>query len=147
MPTTTRLVAAILTAALGWGAGFLSIPYMPEGQQLGLFLPISAGFGALIGWFWTGKKIELGLGKPLGLGFIGSVLLVFWVLMAFSLTEMLRRSSHVRYDGPVEALQDMITVAIEYFRDLVLQPDVLGVLVVGGLLIGAICGWVSRRFR
>lgn len=146
MPTTTRLVAAVLLAALGWGAAWLAIPYLPEGKPAGMFAPISAGVGALVGWIWTGRKIEAGTGRPLGLGFVGAVLLLFWVLFIFSGYEMLRRSSNLRYDGPVEAVQDMVAVALDYLRTMG-QPEVLGALALGGLAVGVVSGWVARRFR
>lgn len=146
MPTTTRLVAALLMAALGWGVALLAIPYLPEGKPPGMFAPVSAAFGALVGWTWTGPKVEARVGRPLGLGFVGAVLLLLYVLVAFSGYEMLNRSSKLRYGGPVEALQDMVAVGIDYLRTMG-QPEVLGALALGGLVAGAISGWVARRFR
>jgi len=146
MPTTTRLVAAVLMAALGWGVAWLAAPYLPAGKPVGMFAPVSAGFGALVGWAWTGRKIEAGAGRPFGIGFVGAALMLFWVLFIFSGYEMLRRSSNLRYDGPVAALQDMVAVALAYLP-IVGQPEVLGALALGGLAIGAVAGWVARRFR
>jgi hypothetical protein len=146
MPTTTRLVAALLMAALGWVVSQLAIPYLPEGKAVGQFGPVSALIGLLVGWLWTGSKVEARTGRPMGLGFIGSVLLLFWVLFAFSGYEMLQRSTNLRYGGPVEAVQDMVAIAIAYLRD-VGQIDVMGVLAAGGIVIGAISGWVARRYR
>lgn len=146
MPTTTRLVAAALMAALGWFVAVLTVPYLPEGQPVGLFAPIAAVTGAFVGWLWTGRKIETGGGRPIGIGFAGSLLLLFWVLFIFSGYEMLRRATRVHYDGPVEAIQDVFAIGIDYMRD-VGRPDVLGALALGGIVIGVISGWVARRFR
>ncbi|GKY89822.1 hypothetical protein STA1M1_36910 [Sinisalibacter aestuarii] len=146
MPTTARLVAAVLMAALGWGVATLATAYLPEGQPVGLFAPVMALWGVIVGWIWTGRKIQEGSGKPLGVGLVGAALLVFWVLLSFAGFEMVRRATRVRYGGPVEALEDMMKIAMEYVRDQ-MQPDVIGALVIGGALAGVLTAWVARRFR
>jgi hypothetical protein len=146
MPTTARLVAAVLMAALGWGISVLSVSYLPDGQPVGLFAPISAAWGAVVGWTWTGGKIQNGSGRPVGIGLAGVAILVFWVSLSFSLYEMVRQAVRVRYDGPVEALEDMFKIAIDYLRDQA-QPDIILALLVGGVVIGFITGWTARRFR
>lgn len=146
MPTTARLVAAVLMAAFGWGVSILALAYLPEGQPVGLFGPISAAWGAVIGWVWTGGKIQNGAGKPVGIGLAGVAILIFWVVLSFSLYEMTRRAVRVRYDGPVEALEDMLKIGLDYMRDQA-QPDIIVALLAGGVVIGFITGWAARRFR
>lgn len=147
MPTMARLVAAILMAALGWGAAALAVRYAPDGVPTGLVAPVSALWGLVLGWVWTGGRLQAGAGKPLGYGFMGAVLLVFWVVLSFALVEMIQRALHIRYHGePMAALEDMMAISIDYLR-LVAHGDVLAVLALGGLAIGAITGWAARRFR
>lgn len=146
MPTTARLVAAILMAALGWLAAELVKPYLPEAQPVGLFSPISAGIGVLVGWTFTGRRLQAGTGTAAGIGLAGAALLVFWVTLIFAGYEMTRRSLRVIYDGSVEALQDMVEIAVDDLK-MAAQIDVVLGLVLGGLAVGAITQWVARRFR
>jgi hypothetical protein len=146
MPTTARLVAALLMAALGWLVAVLAVAYLPEGQPVGSFAPIAAGWGLVVGWVWTGTRIQTGVGNPLGTGLIGVVIWVFWMLLSFSGYEMIRRATRVRYDGPVEGLEDMMSISVEYLRDQG-QPDIIAALVIGGAATGVITAWVARRFR
>lgn len=146
MPTTARLVAALLLAALGWGAAMLAMKYMPEGMPVGMLSPVSAAWGAVIGWVWLGRKVEHGRSGAIGLGIAAVTLAVIAVLLTFSLYEMLHRAMRVRYHGPVEGLQDMVAIAVGYGRD-VAKPDVILAIFLGGAVIGAIAGWVARRYR
>lgn len=147
MPTTARLVAAVLMAILGWVAASMAVQYAPDGVPTGVVAPVSAAWGVLIGWVWTGGRLQAGQGKAVGYGFMGAVLMVFWVVLSFSLLQMLGRAVRVRYHGdPVAAVQDMMAISVDYLR-LLAHADVLGVLAVGGILIGAITGWAARRFR
>jgi len=146
MPTTTRLVAALLMAVLGWAAAMLALRYLPQGQTEMKVAAYSAGIGALVGWFWTGARVESGRQSAVGAGFVGSVILVLWDLIAFAGNQMLERAVKVQYDGPVDAIQGWISLALENARDMA-KVDVLLLLAVGGVLIGGLSGWVSRRFR
>lgn len=146
MPTTARLVAAVLLALLGYAVAELAKAYIKEEVPVGLFSPVSAGFGLLVGWSFTGRRLDAGTGKAVGIGLASAFLLVFWVSLAFSLYEMVRRSMRRAYDGPVEALQGMVEIAIENLKT-VAQADVIVALVVGGLVAGAITEWAARRYR
>ncbi len=145
MPTTARLVAAVLFAALGWLCADLYKPLLPEGTPVGLFSPVSAGFGLLVGWNFTGRRIERRLGSGFGIGLTSSLLLVFWVLLAFSGTKMLQNSLRKYYDGPVEALQGLFAIGLDYAR-LGATPEIVAALVVGGLVGGRITEWVAGRW-
>ncbi len=145
MPTAGRLVAAILLAALGWFTADLVKPYLPEGQPVGLFSPIAAAVGLGVGWLFTGKKLHGGEGSALGIGLSSAVLLAFWVAFIFSGYEMLRRALRKSYDGPTEAASDVFAILVEQGR-IAAQVDVVGALVVGGLVVGAITRWVAARY-
>ena len=145
MPTTARMVAAILFAVLAWFVADFIKPVLPEGTDVTKFSPISAGFGALVGWFFTGKRLDAGLGSGFGIGLTSSLLLSFWMLLAFSGSKMIKLSMRNRYDGPVEALQDMFGIGIGYIV-LAGTPVVLVTLFVGGLVGGWITEQVARRW-
>lgn len=146
MPTSARLVAALLLAALGWYGAELIKPYLNEGRQVGLFAPISAVWGVIVGWTFTGRRLQAGSGTAAGIGLASSALLVFWAVLGFSGYEMVRRSMQQTYNGPVDAVQGMVEIAI---KDLAIaaQIDVIAVLVLGGLIAGTVTQWVARRYR
>ena len=145
MPTTARLVAALFFAALGWFGADQVKPLLSPGTPTGLFGPVSAGFGLLVGWFFTGKRVGSGEGNRLGIGLTGAFLLAFWVLFTFSGYKMLQNSMRKYYDGPVEALQDMFSIAVDYIF-IAAAPEVIATLVLGGLIGGWLAGWVARRW-
>ncbi len=145
MPTASRLVAALLTAALGWGVAQLVPPYLPEGYDVGWFFELCAGFGLLTGWLYTGRQLDRGLGRPLNVGVASAAVLVFWILLTLSTYEMVVRSLRRRYDGPTEALQGVIEIALEYLA-IMAHLDVIGALLLGALWIAVITYWVGRRF-
>ena len=146
MPTSARLVGALFFAALGWFSADLFKPLLPEGTAVGLFSPIAAGFGALVGWTFTGKRADLAQSGGLGLGLTSSFLLVFWVLLTFSGYKMLQNSMRKFYDGPVDALQDMFSIGVEYLVLAGQSPQLIAALIIGGLVGGWLTEQVARRW-
>jgi hypothetical protein len=152
MPTTARLVAAILMAALGYFLAELVKPYLPPAQPVGLFAPLSALVGLVIGWVHTGKHLQMAITNrsdhvpAAGLGIIGVVLVILTVTLLFSLYEMNHRSTRLHYDGPTEAVLDAIDIGIGYLK-LAAQMDVIIAALVGGVAVGMITAWVARQFR
>lgn len=145
MPTAAKLFAAVAFAIVGYLAAEAFKPAMPEGTQFGVFGLVCAGIGALCGWFIMGRLAGLGYYAASGFGARTSVTLVFWALLAFSLREMILRSTKLRYDGPMEALTAALALMLEYGR-LMLTPEVLGTLLVGGLLGGVLTEWAAKRW-
>ncbi|HHB80234.1 MAG TPA: TrgA family protein [Aliiroseovarius sp.] len=146
MPTTARLFGALFFAALGWYCADLFKPLLPEGTAVGLFSPTAAGFGALVGWTFTGKRADLAQSGGLGIGLTSAFLLVFWVLLTFSAYKMLQNSLRKLYGGPVEALQDMFSLGVEYLQLAVQSPQLIGALLVGGLVGGWLTEQIARRW-
>jgi hypothetical protein len=146
MPTTARLVAGLLMAALAYFVAELIKPYMPPEQPVGLLSPVSAGFGFLIGWAYTGRHLQRGVGTPFGIGLAGVMLVVFWVVVVFSVQEMVQRSMRLFYHGPVEAMQGMIDIALGYLKTAA-QIDVIIAAVIGGFVVGLITKGVAERYR
>lgn len=146
MPTTARLVAALLLAALGWFTADLVKPYLPEAQPVGLFSPISALVGLGVGWIFTGKKLHGGEGSAVGIGLSSALLLVFWVAFIFSGYEMLQKALRKSYDGPTDAAVDTFAIILDQLKTAA-QPDVIAAIVVGGVVAGALTRWTAARFR
>ncbi|NUB45158.1 TrgA family protein [Fertoebacter nigrum] len=146
MPTAAKLVAAIVFAALGFMAAELFKPAMPEGTQFGLFSPICAGIGLLCGWIVMGPLAGRGTWAAMGSGVRTAATIAFWALLGFSIYEMVLRSMKLRYDGPMEAVLAVFDLMLERGR-LMLMPDLLGLLLLGGLLGGVLVEWAGRRWR
>lgn len=139
MPTAAKLVAAIAFAALAWFLSDLVKPLLPEGTQVGLLSPINAFFGLIMGWRIMGKNAGKGLFPSSGYGLTTLVATVFWCLLIWGGYEMIVRATRLRYDGPVEALQDMITLMLEYGQ-LAATNTILGTAVLGCLF----CAWLAE---
>lgn len=147
MPTTARLIGAVLLAALAFLAATMARPYLPDGEPAGMLTPVSVVVGVAVGWLFTGRHLDRGRGSPVAIGFGSAVLLVFWVALLFGITEMIDRSKRNSYRGsPTEAVQDVFNIMYDYAVDF-FQFDLVAVLALGGILAGVITGWVGRRFR
>lgn len=145
MPTAARLLAAIGFLLIGYFGAEVVKPHMPEGTQFGAFSFVCAGIGLLTGWIVMGGLVGEGMVRAAGYGVRVSVTLVFWALLLFAIYEMLRRATKMRYDGPMEALTAVFGIGLEYGRYL-LAPDVLAVLLGGGVLVGMLSEWAARRW-
>ncbi len=146
MPTSARLISAILFAAIGWFAADLVKPLLAEGTSVGRFSPISAILGFMVGWWFTGKRLADEGAGSLGIGITSSFLLAFWVILVFSGYEMLKISMRSnRYDGPMEALQGMFGIAVDYIW-LAATPEVIATLALGGLFSGWITAKIAQRW-
>ena len=145
MPTAPKLAAALLFAALAYFVSDLIKPLLPEGTQAGLFSPLNAGVGAIMGWRILGSRAGLSMQASLGYGLTTGAIMVFWSLFIWSGYLMVSASTRLRYSGPMEALQDMGMMMIEFAQTMATGP-VLGSLVVGALVFGWLTEHVARRF-
>ena len=146
MPTAPKLVAALLFAAIAWLAAEACKPQLPEGMAVGLFAPIAAGVGLLSGWRVMGRLVGQGVWPSAGHGLRTSLTMLVWVLLIFGIREMYIGTTHMRYAGPIEAIVGIFTLAGKYAL-YTTAPAVAGVLVVGGMLAGALTELAARRWR
>lgn len=146
MPTAAKLIAAVGFAILGYVAAELVKAHMPEGTQFGLFSLVCAGIGLLCGWLVMGDLVGEGWVRASGFGIRVSVTLVFWALLFFAIYEMVRRATKMRYDGVTEAITAVFAIGLEYGR-ILLAPDVLAALLIGGAAIGILTESAARRWR
>jgi hypothetical protein len=145
MPTAAKLVCAFGMGVLGWVASEQVVPLMPEGTNFGYFFIVNLGLGLVCGWVVLGTRVGRGYYESIMAGLTGMSALVFWALFFQSLNEMLRQAFERHYDGPVEAVVAIFSIAIDFGRDLI-DFNLISVLVVGGMIVG-ICGeWASRRW-
>jgi hypothetical protein len=145
MPTAPKLIAALLFAALAFFVSDLVKPQLPEGTQFGLFAPINAAVGALMGWRISGARAGHSIRASLGYGLTTTTITVFWCLFIWAGYLMVEASMRLRYDGPMDALQDMGVMMVE-FAGAMATPSILGSLLVGSLFFGWLTEQVARRY-
>lgn len=144
MPTAAKLVAAIVFAALAYLAAHVFIPSLPEGTQLALFREITAFIGLVCGWLVMGGLVGGSYGEALSSGIRTSITVAFFALLGFAIYEMLQRSMSMMYDGPMEAVLAVFDLML-YYGKMMMTPNVIGVLLVGGVVGGLLAEWVGRR--
>ena len=145
MPTASKLVAAIAYALLGYIAAQTFVKHLPPGTPLGYFREITAAIGFVVGWLVMGKLTRKGYRDAINSGLVTALLLVFWALLAFALYFMLKKSTRMMYDGPMEAVLGIFQLMFDYGRMLVV-PDMLGVVLLGGVVAGLVTEWAGKRW-
>ena len=145
MPTASKLVAAVAYALLGFLAAQTFVKYLPDGTPLGYFREITAAIGFIVGWLVMGKLTRKGYREAINAGLVTALILVFWTLLAFSMYFMLRKSMRMMYDGPMEAVLGVFQLMFDYGK-MLLVPDMLGVILVGGIVAGLVCEWAGKRW-
>lgn len=145
MPTAAKLVAAILTAGLGYFVADLVVAHLPEQDQINWMREVSAVLGILVGWQFLGRRVGGGLKSAVGMGLSTALVLFASGMFTFAGYEMLIRSLRKSYDGPFEALQGMVAIGFENL-EYVNYADVISALVVGGILLGLITEFAARRW-
>ena len=145
MPTAARLVAALSLAALAWMVSGRLMAILPEHTAFGAFVYVNIIVGLLAGWFVVGKRVGSGWADAVGAGLTGVGAMVFWALFLQAANEMLRLALLRRFDGPVEALVAVFQKGLE-FGEFLLDPQVLGLLVIGGVVTGLLAEKAERAW-
>jgi hypothetical protein len=145
MPTAPKLVAALLFGALAFFVSDLIKPLLEEGTQMSWFSLVNPIVGALMGWRISGARAGYSIRASLGYGITTVAATVFWCLFIWAGYLMVEASMRLRYDGPMEALQDMGAMMIEFAQTMA-TPTVLGSLLVGALFFGWLTEQVARRY-
>ena len=146
MPTAGKLAAALLFAALAWYASQLIKPKFPEAFDPGWFAEVNAAVGLILGWRLAGPRAGTGYTDAIGYGLTTIIAITFVALFLHCFAEMIRMSLDRRYDGPVEGVTDVFTQMYEYGR-LLIDPTIIGTLLIGGILAGIVTEVFGRSFR
>lgn len=146
MPTSAKLAAAVLFATLAWWVSQLTRPLFLEGTDLGLFAEYNAAIGAFIGWRVAGARSRTTWPNAVAYGLTAAVSMVALALLIYSTTIMLTQSTRRVYEGPMEALVDVVRLMLKNIQ-FVSTPEILATLVVGGILGGLATEWVARNYR
>lgn len=147
MPTAARLFAALSYAAVAFFASESFKPVLPEGLGTGYLSEVNAVIGLLTGWFVMGRLAGEGYRRAVAQGIRTTAVLVFYVLLLHSVLEMFRLSMRMRYDGPMDAVIGMLEKAMEYGRLVVTSPEVMAILLLGGVLAAWLSEWAARRWN
>ena len=145
MPTAGKLIGAIVFAALAYFITDLIKPLLPEGSRVGWFSPANALVGLAMGWTIMGRCAGKTYRQSFGFGLTTLAATVFWCLVVWSGYEMLRRSMRMYYDGPVEALQEMAQLMIDYAK-LAAVNEVIIPAIVGALFVSWLTEFFARRW-
>ena len=145
MPTAAKLAAAILFAALAWLVSQLVMPLFPEDMDLGRFSEWNALIGGLVGWYVAGPRARTTWPNAVAYGVTAAVQMVLAALFIYSMLRMVRQSTRMVYEGPVEALADVARMMVEDLR-FVSTPEVLLSLAIGGVMAGLATEWVGRNY-
>ena len=145
MPTAAKLIAALAFAALAWVASDMVVPLLDEGTPVGRLHVVNAGIGALMGWRVMGPRVGDGVVRAFGVGVSTVAATLFWCLLAWGGQVMLKNSTRMLYDGPVDALLDMANQMVEYLL-LVSTVPIMATLLVGALIGAAVTELAARRW-
>lgn len=145
MPTGGKLIAAIAFAALAYFVSDLIKPLLPEGTNVSRLSEINAIVGLLMGWKVMGKGAGRTYRQSFGYGLTTLAVTVFWSLLIWSGYEMLKRSIRLYYDGPVEALQEMAELYVDYAR-MAAVSEVLVPAIVGAVFVSWLTEFFARRW-
>ena len=145
MPTGAKLIGALTFAALAYFLSDLIKPLLPEGTNVSRLSEINALVGLMMGWTVMGKGAGHTYRQSLGYGLTTLAATVFWSLLIWSGHEMLQRSIKMYYDGPVEALQEMAQLYVDYARLAAVQEVLLPALV-GAIFVSWLTEYFARRW-
>lgn len=145
MPTMAKLVGALGLAATGAMTAQAIVPYLPTGTKTGGLVLVAASFGLLLGWRVIGPAGGAP-GRSAAAGLRASFYLALWGLGFLGAVQMLHKALRMRYDGPSEALADILTQGVE-IGYASMQVDVLATLFLGGAITAILAAWAGRRWR
>lgn len=145
MPTAAKLISALLFGVLAWVVSGLVIQLLPEGSSPGWLAPVNTLVGALMGWRITGAHAGEGFVSSVGYGLTAIFATTFWAILIWASYEMIERAMSLRYEGPVEALQDMTNIMVEY-ATLIATTNVVGTMVVGSIICALAAEAAGRRW-
>lgn len=146
-PTAAKLIAAVILGVTGFVLSLLVVPLLQEGTNVGWFPLVNTVIGLLAGWITVGRRAGRGTSGAIGNGLTGGAVLMFWGLFVQSFNEMLRLSLRNRYDGPVQALTDMLEMGYEWGLLALTSPLFSLTLLLGAVAEGLSAEIAARLWR
>lgn len=145
MPTAAKLVSAIILAVIGWLCAEMVKPLMPEGQDLSYLAPTCAAVGLVVGWFYLGPRADRDLGSAGANAGTTIFVQVFLTLFVFSFSEMISNSLRNRYDGPIQALQDIFIIGLETVLEFT-TAEIAATAILGGFIASTCAFYAARKW-
>lgn len=146
MPTSAKLAAAVLFGALAWWVSQMIEPLFPEGTDMGRFAEYNALVGVVIGWRVAGARARTTWPNAVAYGLTAALSMTLMALFLHSAAIMISQSFRKVYEGPMEALIDVVRIMVENFQK-VSTPEIMGTLLLGGIFAGLATEWVARKYR
>jgi hypothetical protein len=145
MPTAAKAAGALTFAIVGWLVANAYIPGMLDARAAGNMREYNAIVGALVGWFVMGNSVGHKYIDAIGYGWKTVLVLACVALFTFGLVEMLKQSTRMTYDDPMEAIVDIFYRMYERASS-ALTVDVAVTMIIGGAVGGLVTENVSRRW-
>lgn len=145
MPTSAKLIAAVVLAVFGYLTAQAVRPLLPEGQPTGYLIPVAVLVPAIVGWRIIGRLIGKGYRLSINVGLYATVAAAFFVVLVFAIAEMLKRSTRLQYDGPMEAVTNLFGIIVEYGW-LYFNPGPGTYLVVCAIILGPLAEFGHRKW-
>ena len=147
MPTAAKLAAAALFGALAWWVSKMVVPLLyPDGGIVGRFAEYNAVLGAVIGWRVAGERARTTWPNAVAYGLTAALSMTFLALFLHSAALMVSQAFRKVYEGPMEAVVDVVRIMVENFQKIA-TPEVMGTLLIGGIIAGLATEWVARNYR
>lgn len=146
MPSAARLIAGVSLAILAFVVSGQIIPLLPEGTYVGTFTYVNMLIGFLSGWIVMGPRSGRGVTAAINNGLTGMAAMMFWGLFVHSVDEMVDQAMRNRFDGPFEALFEVLYIGFE-FAQMIFVGNVILTLLIGGVAAGLATEYASRKWR
>lgn len=146
MPTAAKLAAAILFGLLAWYVSEMVIHLFPERTEPGRFSEYNAVLGVIVGWWVAGARARTTWPNAVAYGLTAALSMMLLALFLHSLIVMLNQSLHRVYDGPLEAVLDVVRLMLDKFS-MIATPEIMATLLVGGVVGGIATEWVGRKYK
>ncbi|MFK7746266.1 MAG: TrgA family protein [Roseobacter sp.] len=146
MPDAAKLIAALLIGCVAYSVSFQIMPLMPESTDFGSFVYVNTILGIATGWMVMGKRAGRGITAAINNGLGGALMLVLWGLFIHSCYQMFDRAMDNWYNGAFVALAAIFQFMAEYAL-ILLDPSVLLILAMGGVLAGLATEYAWRTWR
>ena len=145
MPTTARLVAALAFALVAALAAVVYIQLLPRGTLTGMLIPVASGFGVVTGWIVMGRNVGHSYAEAAATGLRAAVIILFFVMLTFSIYEMIKRALAMLYQSPLDAVLGVFAIMFNYLQ-LMLDWNFLGTVALGGMIAGMAAEYADRRW-
>jgi ATP-dependent Lon protease len=100
----------------------------------------------VVGWGMAGARARTTWSNAVAYGLTAAASMVMSGLIIYGILKMVRQSTRRVYEGPVEAMVDVVRIIVEDAGKYLAQPEILLTLAVGGVVCGLITEWVGRNY-